>query len=125
MAQKIKRSDIRLSILNRFDNKCSYCGCALCLKNLSVDHLIPKRRGSNQEKFNYNEVNDVNNFIPCCKSCNSSKGSMILEVWRKELELKINRLLEHSSTYRAAIKFNLVAPTNNPVIFYFEKFNNG
>lgn len=125
MAKLFEKKDNRLVVLSKFNNKCAYCGCDLEIRTLCIDHLIPKRRGTYQTKFDSELVDCIENFMPCCKACNSSKGSMLLEVWREELYLKINRLLKHSSTYRAALKFNLVAPTNNPVIFYFETLSNG
>lgn len=121
----LKKISDREIVLQKFGKKCAYCGCDLHLPSLHIDHIIPKRRGMNQHQFDDSIVSCMNNYNPCCKSCNSSKGSMLLEVWRNELEQKISRLLRYSSTYRSALKFGLLTPTNKPVIFYFEKLNNG
>lgn len=120
----LKKTSDREIVLKKFGNKCAYCGLELQLSSLHIDHIIPKRRGMNQHQFDVTIVTCMDNYNPCCKSCNSSKGSMLLEVWRKEIELKISRLLRDSSTYRAALKFGLIKPTNKPVVFYFEKLNN-
>jgi hypothetical protein len=48
---------------------CCYCGART---NLSVDHLIPSKRGG---------PNDGENMVWSCKSCNSSKGAKDMLVW--------------------------------------------
>jgi len=53
-----------------FFHCCAYCGKSL--KNLTQDHFIPLKDGGGY---------DVNNIIPCCKSCNSSKQSQNFFLW--------------------------------------------
>ena len=48
---------------------CAYCGNAV---NLSVDHLIPRLRGGDDE---------ASNLVTACRSCNSSKGARDLLEW--------------------------------------------
>jgi 5-methylcytosine-specific restriction endonuclease McrA len=42
---------------------CTYCGE---ITKLTLDHFVPVSKGGN---------NDINNLIPCCKHCNSSKNA--------------------------------------------------
>jgi 5-methylcytosine-specific restriction endonuclease McrA len=42
---------------------CTYCGK---MTKLTVDHFVPVSKGGN---------NDINNLIPCCPPCNSSKNA--------------------------------------------------
>lgn len=50
-------------------NKCEYCGSDAS----HVDHQTPRARGGSD---------DITNLVPCCVSCNISKGMMTLEEWR-------------------------------------------
>jgi len=59
--------DEKIKILS--GQKCSYCGTT---KDLSLDHIFPK-------KFGGKDVGD--NLIYACRSCNSSKGKKDLMEW--------------------------------------------
>jgi 5-methylcytosine-specific restriction endonuclease McrA len=48
---------------------CCYCGDT---NNLSIEHLIPRKRGGKH---------DPENLVMACRSCNSSKGSMDYLEW--------------------------------------------
>lgn len=45
---------------------CYHCGQKFKNSELTMDHLIPIARGGKSNK---------NNCVPCCKDCNSKKGS--------------------------------------------------
>jgi len=59
-------------IKTMFNNKCAYCGED---KLLAQEHLIALSKGGEYT---------VNNIIPSCKSCNSSKGDKDFFIWYKE-----------------------------------------
>lgn len=48
---------------------CAYCGAS---ENLSLDHLIARSKGGS-------DCGD--NFVYCCRSCNSSKGALDVIQW--------------------------------------------
>jgi hypothetical protein len=52
---------------------CYYCGEMLNSTNYTVDHITPKVSGGE---------NDFENLVPCCKSCNSAKGTKSLDDFR-------------------------------------------
>ena len=72
---KIKKLGNNLSkeqwdkIKNDFDNKCAYCGNE---NRLTVEHFIPVTE---------NGELSVNNIIPVCQSCNSSKCNTNFFIW--------------------------------------------
>jgi 5-methylcytosine-specific restriction endonuclease McrA len=55
----------RKNILVRDGYKCQYCGDDFNSGDLTVDHIIPKVQGGN---------NDWTNVVACCRSCNIRKG---------------------------------------------------
>ena len=60
-----------LSILEDYNYRCAYCGKAFSPSNMPMrDHVIPISRGGNNTK---------ENIKPACKSCNSKKGTMLME----------------------------------------------
>lgn len=65
----IKWSEILREDLQNDMTKCVYCGST---KDLSNDHIVPKR------KCHFNEVH---NIVCACKKCNSSKGDKDLFEW--------------------------------------------
>lgn len=52
--------------------RCVYCGST---DNLSVDHLLPRIKGGED---------DVDNLVCSCRTCNSSKGKKDLMTWYKD-----------------------------------------
>jgi uncharacterized protein (TIGR02646 family) len=64
------------SVLQKTDGLCAYCGTELTDKNFTIDHIIPKNSGGS---------NAIENLLPCCKSCNSSKGTKSFEEFRAHL----------------------------------------
>jgi 5-methylcytosine-specific restriction endonuclease McrA len=50
--------------------------CFYCQVNQanSVDHVIPVSRGGSH---------GIGNLVPCCRSCNSSKGTKFITEWKK------------------------------------------
>jgi len=72
-----------------FDSKCAYCGKT---KPLAQDHFVPVIKGGEYT---------IDNIIPTCRSCNSSKGSkdffkwyLVYEHYSKEREAFILKVLK-------------------------------
>jgi hypothetical protein len=51
------------------DTCCCFCGST---ENLSIDHLVPRKKGG---------IDEGDNLILACRSCNSSKGKKDLMEW--------------------------------------------
>ena len=98
-----KTRELRQSIIGRFDYKCWYCGCEITTglrhngtdpdvkSAATVDHLIPRIRGGND---------DESNLVPSCFSCNASKRNKTLEEYRATI------LAESSPHYRALLSLD-------------------
>ena len=78
-----------------FDNKCAYCGK---LEKLTQDHLIPLSKGGEYT---------INNIIPACSSCNSSKRNRDFFKWyplhkhySKQRENKILNYLNYYNNHK-------------------------
>ena len=123
MSSNISNKKIREQILNKYDGKCAYCG--VNLEKLTIDHIEPKRRGATSEEVKkYGRGSDaIDNYNPCCQSCNSSKSTFSIEEWRREISLKHERVLKSSSNYRLLNRFSLVKVAEE-VLFHFEKIRN-
>jgi 5-methylcytosine-specific restriction endonuclease McrA len=58
---------------------CAYCPAA----PTSVDHVMPLWLGG---------TNFEGNLVPCCRSCNSSKGTLLFIEWRVRRDSQLRRL---------------------------------
>ena len=58
---------------------CYYCGSHVAHRELTMDHLVPLTRGGRSTK---------DNLVPCCKSCNTKKKSMLPVEWEDYISNK-------------------------------------
>ena len=58
-------------LFNKYNNLCVYCGD----EGKTLDHVIPLFRGGSDTE---------DNLVVACKSCNSSKGTKLLDEWRAQ-----------------------------------------
>lgn len=70
---KISSKPLRKRILSKFGNRCAYCGEALTMNTLQVDHVFPHIRDS------------FSNLFPSCKRCNSIKRNLKIPEFREKL----------------------------------------
>lgn len=107
---------IREQVYKKYDGHCAYCGCKLEYKDMQVDHLVPL--------YWHNGKDDISNYMPACRMCNFYKSTCTLEKFRENLSTIHNRL-DRNFTYRISKRYGRVVEYNNPIVFYFEKENNG
>lgn len=101
---------LRAEIKNKYDNKCSYCGCELADK-FHVDHIKPKNNGGQDIIENYN---------PSCMSCNIRKSTYSIDEFREQLKRDIFQMNRDSAKYRLLKRFGLIKEPKIEVTFYFE-----
>ena len=68
-----------LQLVRDHDSRCYYCGVQGAMH---ADHRIPLSRGG---------ANTIDNIVPCCKSCNSSKHKRTDDEFRAYLEERARR----------------------------------
>ena len=99
---------IREEVYHKFGGHCAYCGVQLKTKGFHVDHVIPVAKGGPE---------DIMNFFPACKYCNTLKNAYSLEQFRHMIEtyhLKAGVVVLE----RFGI-INVLGPV--PIVFWFEK----
>jgi len=120
-----KKKINRQEVYDKCDGHCAYCGKEITFKQMQVDHIKPLYRNDNVATLESWGVergtDDIDNLLPSCARCNRWKSTFSLEMFRKEIELQIERLNNYNNNYRMAKDYGLISENNNKVIFYFEK----
>ena len=113
----------REKLKQKYGGNCAYCGCELGDK-WHADHLAPIYRGYEDDcEISHRGEDEIDNLMPACVSCNLSKSTFSLEMWRSEISEKVNRLKKYEKNFRLVLAFNQIKLTDDPVVFYFEKFD--
>ena len=122
----------RQIVYDKYGGRCAYCGSEITLKDMQVDHIIPKQNFlwhlKNHHKIpaflshlTIDDCEHIDNKFPSCRTCNKWKSVYDLETFREEISKQPERLMRDSAQYRMARRYMLVAETKQDVIFYFEK----
>jgi 5-methylcytosine-specific restriction endonuclease McrA len=107
----------RLVVFNKYKSKCAYCGIKIEYSKFHIDHIEPRQRGLHPSLRGSNKLYNLN---PSCISCNISKSTFSIEKWRKELDLKYDRMLRDSTNFGILHRMKLISRRRS-VVFYFEK----
>lgn len=102
----------REEVFHKCGGHCAYCGREMPISKMQVDHIFPVDLGGKDE---------MENYLPACRSCNNYKSSLTLEKFRTAIERWPLVLERDNVTYRNAVRFKMVKPTPGSVVFYFEK----
>ena len=111
----------RQRIYAKTNGHCAYCGREIALQQMQVDHVIPMEFYDAYKSIGQ-DLNDIGNLLPACRSCNNYKHALTLDKFRAALERMPDVLERDSVTYRNAVRFGLVTPTPHPIVFYFERY---
>ena len=113
----------RQAVWAKYGGRCAYCGCELP-ERWHVDHLKPVRRRTwrraDQGELRWPQRHRLDNCMPSCPPCNIDKHARSLEAWREWLTAHL-RSLQRQPNYRLVRAHGLVAETDAPVVFYFER----
>ena len=111
------KKEQRLTVFNKYDGHCAYCGGAIKLNGFEVDHFEALYR--NDE---WGGSDTLENMMPACRKCNRSKSTFTAEKWREQLHNKVKILNRDSAAYSMAKRYGLVEETGNVIQFYYERF---
>jgi 5-methylcytosine-specific restriction endonuclease McrA len=103
--------DRKLSVFNKLNGRCSYCGEIITIDNFQIDHVIPR---------SLNGSDRLDNLMPACCSCNNYKGANTIDGFRYNIEKQIERLRRDKPTFKMAERFGLIHCTPKKIVFYFE-----
>ena len=123
---KKQGGEIRQAVWDKTGGLCWYCGKELIpsvvyqkgmdtTNFFHVDHVNARCKGG---------VDDLDNLVPACRSCNSSKRYKSVEEWRHYLTwLSIGEFSESQIEWLR--KHGIEVPQPPPVVFYFETIGLG
>ena len=122
----------RQQIHQKYNGHFAYCGCEISLKEMQVDHIIPKygfelRFLSKKHLVpdflqHIDNVNHPDNFNPSCRQCNFYKGEMSIEAFRIQLATTLKQNIEKPFQFRLGLKYGMVEIKEWDNKFYFEKY---
>lgn len=69
----------REAVYAKYDGHCAYCGRAIDIKNMQVDHFKPQRAWNAEDAG----TDDISNLMPSCRMCNHYKRANSLETFRR------------------------------------------
>ena len=132
---KKQRAELRM----KFGGRCAYCGCELPEKGWHADHVEAALRkwefGERQSngtrravatgEFWRPENDAIENLFPACAPCNLFKATFSVDLFREEITRQAERARSYSVNFRTAERFGLVEVVEKPVVFWFEKYQEG
>lgn len=123
----------RAALREKFGGRCAYCGQPLG-ERWHADHIEPIVRNDWLQRRDVHapvrgpdwpERDTVENMNPACAPCNIDKHSLTLESWRQIIQRSAEVMQRDVSTFRRALRYNLVQVNPDPVVFYFERIGGG
>jgi len=114
----------KIQVWAKTNGRCWYCGkqttpqsaidCPGPMRDFfCVDHLISKDRGGG---------NDLANLVPCCRSCNSSKGTRGIEEFRELRNRQQGFVFSDAQiAFLQVHGISIPEPESDKCLFWFEK----
>lgn len=108
----VARQERKARHLDRTRWRCWYCGCALTLETVFLDHVVAKSKGGKGH----------GNYVPVCRACNNAKRARSVEEFRTYLSRKQADIPYFTPTQLAWLADQgFEFPETQPVVFWFEK----
>ena len=112
---------LRQEVYDKYNGHCAYCGCEIEMKDMQIDHIVPKYR--NNEMWHNGEIgsDDISNLNPSCRMCNYYKGMGSVVQFRERLKDTLMRNVQRPFDFRLAEKYGMVKIEEWDGKFYYEK----
>ena len=105
----------REQVWHKYNGHCAYCGHEITLKDMQVDHIIPKLKGG---------TDDMDNLNPACRMCNQYKRANSLGQFRYWLLNGIVSRLRRQFIFKMAEHYGLISVNKTEIDgFYYESVN--
>ena len=104
----------RQAVYAKYNGRCAYCGRAIDIKDMQVDHFAAKRGWAGEGS------DDIANLMPACRMCNHYKRANSLETFRRYIA-EIPRKLCENYIYKVGVVYGNVIQNEKPIKFYFEE----
>lgn len=112
---------IRQAVYAKCDGHCAYCGRELHIKDMQVDHVIPRMTNTPGYWNDERGTESIDNFLPSCRMCNFRKERLSINEFREELAKQADRVLE-TFQGRMSVFYGLIKRVNKPIVFYYERY---
>lgn len=113
----------RQQVYDKYEGHCAYCGREIAYKDMQIDHIVPLKRGISRlwvEDRGYKRgTDDLDNLLPSCRMCNFRKGTLSVEIFRKEIQHQAEEVCK-TFQVRMSLAYGLLERVDKPVVFYFE-----
>ena len=102
----------RQKVYDKYNGHCAYCGKAIAIKDMQVDHILSKRNGG---------ADDIDNLNPSCRLCNHYKRAAGIKTFRNYLLGGLLDRLMKIYIFRVALDYGMITINGWDKKFYFEK----
>ena len=102
----------RQKVYEKYNGHCAYCGKAIAIKDMQVDHILSKRNGG---------TDDIDNLNPSCRLCNHYKRAAGIETFRYVLLGELIKRLMKIYIFRVALDYGMITINVWDKKFYYEK----
>ena len=102
----------RQKVYEKYNGHCAYCGKVITIKDMQVDHILPKRLGG---------TDDIDNLNSSCRLCNHYKRANSIESFRDFALGGIIKRLMKIYIFRVALDYGMITINGWDNKFYYEK----
>ena len=102
----------RQKVYEKYNGHCAYCGKVITIKDMQVDHILPKRLGG---------TDDIDNLNSSCRLCNHYKRANSIEIFRDFALGGIIKRLMKIYIFRVALDYGMITINGWDKKFYYEK----